>query len=160
MTRRVSSPQGGAPHVVAPPRGAGRSWIRAGLLVLALGNGIPAIWAAAFPRSFYDRFPGDHPGWAALFPPYNEHLVRDFGAALLPFAVLALWAVGWPHPRMVAAACVASLAFSVPHLIFHQTHHVMSHSATAQVISQVAPIVIALAALAVNAARRRSAVLE
>ncbi|MFV0137147.1 hypothetical protein ACLGIH_28795 [Streptomyces sp. HMX87] len=55
-------------------------------------------------------------------PPYNEHLLRDFGGAGLALAVVLCAAVATMDRRLVLTALVAYLASSVPHLVFHAQH--------------------------------------
>jgi len=131
--------------------------VRIGLLLLALGQGLPALWAAAAPHGFYRSFPTPDRHWVALFPPYNEHLTRDFGLATLQVAVLAAIAAARPQRLLVRAVSLASLVFSVPHLVYHQLHAVPSTDLAAQTTSQVLPVVVALAVLVLNERRRRGA---
>ncbi|MGP4043622.1 hypothetical protein [Streptomyces sp. 2A115] len=123
---------------------AGLLPVRAALLLLSLGQGLPGVWALFAPRSFYDGFPLPGYGWLAKFPPYNEHLVRDLGALSLALtAVLALAAVSLER-RLVRTAAFGCLAFTVPHLAFHVAHLGRFDTADviAQLISQVAPIAV------------------
>lgn len=83
-------------------------------------------WAAAWPRGFYDAFPGLGMIWISVDGPYNEHLVRDVGALYFGLAAATLWAALQRHE---AAAVVASravgaawLVFSVPHQTYHALH--------------------------------------
>lgn len=124
--------------------------VRTALVLLALGEGIPAAWAAAFPLSFFHGFPTPDRAWLTLFPPYNEHMTRDFGMIALPFVAVLLYAAAIPHRGLVRAVLLASLLFSVPHLLFHQNHLVSSPDIPVQVASQVVPIAVALVALALN----------
>lgn len=81
-----------------------------------------AIWGEASPRGFFDRFPGlfgQH--WVSHFGTYNEHLVRDFAAAELGFAVLLAAAAVWFERRLVLTAGTAFLVFTLSHLTFHLT---------------------------------------
>src|SRR3954471_13364403 len=50
------------------------------LALLAFTSAGIGVWAAFAPRAFYDKFPGLGQVWVAVDGPYNEHLVRDFGA--------------------------------------------------------------------------------
>src|SRR5699024_8497826 len=59
--------------------------LRIGLALLTLHQGVAAVWAAFFPFGFFQNFPTPERGWLLLFPPYNEHMTRDFGFAGLPF---------------------------------------------------------------------------
>ena len=62
---------------------------RVALVALAIGNGATGLLARLDPQGFYDDFPFGR-GWVAADGPYNEHLVTDFGAALLAIAALCL----------------------------------------------------------------------
>ena len=95
------------------------SWVRIGLLVLAvpsLGNG---LWALFLPRVFYDDFPLPGRDWVSTLGPYNEHLVRDYGATNL--------ALGMPGVRgrcarkKAGTGCTRHLAlvYAVPQFVFH-----------------------------------------
>jgi hypothetical protein len=54
--------------------------------------------------------------------PYNEHLVRDFGALNLALAAVTIVAlVTLARPAVVAAA-LAWLVFGVLHLVYHARH--------------------------------------
>ena len=55
---------------------------RVALVALAIGNGATGLLARLSPKTFYDDFPFGR-GWVVADGPYNEHLVTDFGAALL-----------------------------------------------------------------------------
>src|SRR4051812_36758403 len=95
---------------------------RAGLILLGVGQGIAAVWALAAPHSFYGDFPAKGQHWVSAFAPYNEHLVRDYGAAFLAISVLAVIA-GWlADRRMMIVALVVWLIAAVPHLVFHASH--------------------------------------
>jgi hypothetical protein len=92
--------------------------LRAGLLYLAVGALLVGLWAAFFPRSFNDDFPGIAT-WVAPHGPYNEHLVRDVGAFELGIAVLLL-AAAWRLSReLILVAIVATVVSGVLHLVFH-----------------------------------------
>lgn len=96
--------------------------VRIGLLALALGQGIVAGWALLDPRGFYDDFPGGGQHWVAALPPFNEHLVRDYGATLLALAVLALAAAAIAALTLVRVALGVLVVAAVPHLAFHIAH--------------------------------------
>ena len=80
------------------------------------------IWATFAPRSFYDDFPGFGREWVRVDGPYNEHLVRDFGALNLALAVVTIAALITLSRPMVIAVAVAWLAWSVPHFVYHLRH--------------------------------------
>ena len=96
--------------------------VRAGLLVLALGQGGAALFALFAPRSFYDDFPVSGADWVSALPPFNEHLVRDYGASFLALAALALAAAWLADRRLVIVTSVVWLISAVPHLVFHIAH--------------------------------------
>src|SRR4029453_9199401 len=79
-------------------------------------------WAAAWPRSFYDDFPGGGRAWVAADGPYNEHLVRDFGALNLALTAVVTVALITGTPAVLRAAALAWLVSSVPHLVYHARH--------------------------------------
>ena len=89
--------------------------------LLAIAGATIGAWAEAAPHSFYRSFPGFGRHWLPPLGPYNEHMVRDFGALNLGLAAAAvvaailLGAAAW-------AAAAAWLAYSLPHLIFHAIH--------------------------------------
>jgi hypothetical protein len=79
-------------------------------------------WAAAAPAHFYTHFPGRAPGWVALLPPYNEHLVRDIGNLSLALAVLLAVGAATCHRLLVRTAVTAFLVYAGPHTVFHGLH--------------------------------------
>lgn len=81
--------------------------------------GVIGVWAGAFPRSFYDDFPGLGRIWVAVDGPFNEHLVRDVGTLNLALATLLAVAALRATPRLVAVAAGVSLVNAVPHLAYH-----------------------------------------
>jgi hypothetical protein len=105
------------------PAGAGDEqagrFARVGFLVLAFGQGGAALWALAAPRSFFDEFPGAGAQWVSAYPPFNEHLVTDYGSGALALTVLAVMAAVSLHRRVVQAAAVAWLCFATPHFLYH-----------------------------------------
>jgi hypothetical protein len=95
--------------------------IRVALGYLALQIGVVAAYILIAPRSFYDDFPTGPAAWVSALPPYNEHLIRDFGAAGLGLAVLAVLAAVWMERRLVQAAAIALFVGTLPHAIYHST---------------------------------------
>jgi hypothetical protein len=104
--------------------------IRIGLGILVavqLGTG---LWQLLLPESFYSDFPT-----VDLAPPFNEHLMRDFGGANVAIGVIVLAVAVWFEKRYVQLVLLAYLAFSIPHLIFHMTH--LHGATTGDVVFQV-----------------------
>jgi hypothetical protein len=83
---------------------------------------VTGVWAGAFPRSFYDDFPGLGRVWVAVDGPYNEHLVRDVGTLNLALAALLLAAAVHTTPLLVGVAAGVNLVNAVPHLVYHLRH--------------------------------------
>ena len=98
------------------------SVMRAGLIALAVRQGLVGIWALLGPESFYANFPGAGHAWVALLPEYNEHLTRDVGALSLALTVLLVAAARWPERRLVRVALVALGVYAIAHTVFHATH--------------------------------------
>lgn len=98
-----------------------RRVIRFALGYVAVSLGLVAVYILVAPRGFYDDFPAGTSAWVSALPPYNEHLIRDFGAAGLGLAVLAGLAAWWLDRRLVQAAAVALFLGTAPHAIYHFT---------------------------------------
>ena len=75
-------------------------WLRLPLLFLAASTLGGSLWALPFPRSFYDDFPAPGWGWVSTLGPYNEHLVRDYGAMNLALGVLLVSAAIFLEKRL------------------------------------------------------------
>ena len=132
-----------------------RGWLRAGLLVLAatmLGTG---CWALLFPRAFYEDFPLSGWGWVSTLGPYNEHLVRDYGAMNLALSFLLVAAAVFLERRLSQVALVTLLVFAAPHFAFHltQTHHFSPFQNLAQLGGLGFQILLSLALLALTGTR-------
>ena len=99
-----------------------RTVSRVGLVILAATGFLLGGWATATPRGFYDDFPGFGRHWVAMDGPYNEHLMRDFGALNLALAVVAVCALIWLTRPLVIATALAWIVYAVPHILYHATH--------------------------------------
>jgi hypothetical protein len=99
-----------------------RAWLRTGLIILAVYHFVLGLWSLFLPRSFYDTFPAPGHAWVALLPPYNEHLLRDFGALNLALVVVLGTAAAVAERRLTFTALAAAIVIEVPHMIFHTTH--------------------------------------
>jgi len=80
-----------------------------------------AAWSLTSPHGFYRDFPGLGRHWVSALPPYNEHLLRDFGAANVTIALVLLGAALFCERRLVQVAVVAFFLGSLPHFIYHLT---------------------------------------
>lgn len=95
---------------------------RVALVVILAGSLLVGLWAQAFPRSFYDDFPGAGRVWVAVDGPFNEHLVRDVGGLNLGLAFVAGFALVTGSVLVARAAGGAALVYGLPHLLYHATH--------------------------------------
>lgn len=96
--------------------------VRVGLVLLGLGQGGAALLALFAPQTFYDDFPVKGAHWVSALGPYNEHLIRDYGASFLAISALALIAAWLAERRLIVVALVVWLIAAVPHLVFHLAH--------------------------------------
>jgi hypothetical protein len=94
---------------------------RAGLALVGAAQAEIGVWGLVDPRSFFARYPGAGHHWLTALGPYNEHLVRDFAAMELGFAVLLAAAATWFDRRLVMIAGTAFLIATIPHFIYHLT---------------------------------------
>lgn len=106
-----------------------RTWLQAGLLLVAGAEAGAGSWQLVAPMSFYANFP-----WVSMLPPYSEHLMRDTGALTLSTVVVLGAAAIVMERRLVVTALVSYLTFTVPHLIVHMTH--LEHYSTAAATEQ------------------------
>jgi hypothetical protein len=90
-------------------------------MLLALPSAVIAGWTLIAPHAFYGDFPGGGRHWVSALPPYNEHLLRDFGAASLAIVVFLVGAAIILERRLVQVALIAFLAYSIPHFAYHLT---------------------------------------
>lgn len=136
-----------------------RGWLRAGLVVFALAQATLGCWALGWPRSFYADMPLAGHGWVALLPPYNEHLLRDYGGLSLALAVVLAGAAIVLEQRLVRVALSGYLTATVAHLVFHAVHleHFDALDAAAQTAALAVFVVGPLALLALTAVPRAAA---
>lgn len=110
--RRVATP------VTVPRRDRAA---RVGLALVAAAQAEIGVWGLISPHSFFTKYPGAGHHWVSELGSYNEHLVRDFAATELGFAVLLLAAAIWFERRLVLVAASAFLVATVPHFAYHLT---------------------------------------
>ncbi len=120
-----------------------RSAVRLALALLVAQGLIVGVWAAAWPRSFYDDFPGGGRTWVSVDGPYNEHLVRDFGELNLALAVVTLVALIALTRVVALAAALGWIVYQAPHLVYHLRH--LDLYDTSDKVANVASLVLALA---------------
>ncbi len=101
--------------------------LRWGLWLLSgfhLAWGVPALVA---PRWFFENFPGGGQRWTAAYPPYNEHLMTDVGAAATTLGVLLAIAAVLADGKVTAVVLVGVIVFSALHLGYHSVRHGLLH---------------------------------
>jgi hypothetical protein len=130
--------------------------LRLGLALLAAFHllfGVPAVVA---PRWFFDHFPGAGQEWTAAYPPYNEHLMTDVGAAFTTLGVLLALAAVMMDRRVTNVVLIGLLVFSVLHLGYHTARHGTLHGGEliASLVSLAAGVLAPIALLWLN--RRRT----
>jgi hypothetical protein len=84
---------------------------------LALG-----IYAVLAPEHYFEHFPGAGHAWVALDGPYNEHLMRDYGALNLALGAVALCALIFASRELVITAAIAEIVYAIPHVAYHLAH--------------------------------------
>jgi hypothetical protein len=94
---------------------------RASLGLIAAAQAEIGFWGLIAPHGFYTGFPGAGHHWVSAIGPYDEHLVRDFAALSLGFAVLMAGAAIWFERRLVLVAGSAFIAGTLPHFAYHLT---------------------------------------
>lgn len=111
-------------------------WLRAGLGFLAAVEIGLGLWTLLLPKSFFDL------RWVSYFPPYNEHLMRDYGGLTLGIAVILIVATVTMERRLVLTALSAYLVVSGSHFAFHAVH--LEHFTVGDAITQTAGLAGAL----------------
>ena len=99
-----------------------RTLVRVLLAVLLASGLMLGVWAAFFPPSFYDSFPGLGRTWVSVDGPYNEHLVRDVGNLFLGLSVVTGVAVAAMTSVLVRATAAGWLLFAALHFAYHLRH--------------------------------------
>jgi hypothetical protein len=74
------------------------------------------------PKQYFEHFPGAGHAWVAIDGPYNEHLMRDYGALNLALGAVALCAVIFMTRELILAAGIAIVVYTVPHVVYHFAH--------------------------------------
>ncbi len=96
-----------------------RTAFRAGLALVGAAQAELALWGLIAPHSLYSDYPGFGRHWISALGPFNEHLIRDYAAAELGFAVLLVCMAIWFERRLVLVGGAAFLAATVPHFAYH-----------------------------------------
>lgn len=112
--------------------------------------GVPAVLA---PRWFYANFPGFGHRWTAAYPPYNEHLMTDVGAAFTALGVILLIAAWLLDRKVTMVVLIGLLVFSALHLVFHLSDagHLAGADLVLSLLTLAAGVVLPLVLLVLNA---------
>ena len=97
-------------------------WARIGVAYLAIGFFALGLWAVIAPKQYFDYFPGAGHAWVAIDGPYNEHLMRDYGALNLALAAVASCALIYMTRELILAAGIMTVVYTVPHVLYHIAH--------------------------------------
>ena len=131
---------------------------RAVLLALTVLAIYVGGWAYFATESWYRSFPGFGLSWLPVLGPRNDHLASDVGAFYLALAALSAVAARWSgDTRLVRAAGLTWLVFSVPHLIYHLRHLDM-YGTRDQVLNVIALVLFVVAGAVLTFARDRGGV--
>ncbi|MEV4250220.1 hypothetical protein AB0J63_43305 [Streptosporangium canum] len=104
---------------------------------------------AAVPRGFYEGFPLPGHPWVAMLPPYNEHVLMDYGGLNLGFGLMFAVAAVTLDRLLVRTVSAGYLAFAVPHVLFYLSHleHLTMVDAIGQVVTLAFGVLVALLVL-------------
>jgi hypothetical protein len=94
---------------------------RLALALVAAAQAEIGVWGLIAPHSLFAGYPVPGHHWISELGAYNQHLVRDYAATELGFAVLLFSAAIWFDRRVVLIAGVAFLSTTLPHFAYHLT---------------------------------------
>jgi hypothetical protein len=145
----VSATSNPATSAAVPTVAADRApwWHRIPVAILAVSGLWVGLWIQAAPANFYEQFPGAGHHWVSTFGPYNEHLLRDFGAMNVALGILALVATIRFERTLVRVTAGVWFVFGVQHLTYH-LFHVDMLDGSDQIASPVALATVLVAAAA------------
>lgn len=86
---------------------------------LSAATGVQGMWAFFAPRSFFEDFPVPGFEWVSTLGEFNDHLMRDFGAALIGLAVVGVLVGRRRGP--LRAVLLGYVVFGSLHLAYHLT---------------------------------------
>lgn len=127
-----------------------RSGVLGWTYLLGGGAVIQGLWAFFWSERFYEDFPVGGAEWVSTLGPFNEHLTKDVGAALLGLGIAAITVARSGSIPGIRAVAAGFAVFGLAHFGFHlgELHHFTTGSALAQVVSLVALIVLPAGILA------------
>jgi len=127
-------------------------------IALGLGAITQGIWSFVWSREFYDSFPIAGAEWVSRLGPFNEHLTKDVGAALIGLGVAALAVARLRHSGAIRALAAGFVVFGALHLGFHlgELGHFGPASAAAQAVSLTLLVALPLGLIAASRTTTRS----
>jgi hypothetical protein len=117
------------------------------------------IWARVWPEHFFANFPGLGHHWTAAYPPYNDHLVTDLGAAFLTLAFLLLAAAVVDNRAVRTLALLGTSVFGALHLSFHviEQGQMPSRDYATSIVALALGVLVPVGLLVLDRTRRRDA---
>jgi hypothetical protein len=100
------------------------------------------LWAAFFPSSFYDSFPGFGLTWVSVDGSFNEHLIRDVGGLYLGLGAASAAAI---VARTAAPGRVVGLGWAVFGAIHYGYHLLHLEGSAVDVAGNVVSLGVSLA---------------
>ena len=97
-------------------------WTRIGVGYLTAVNLALGAWATVGPKSYFEDFPGGGRSWVAGDGPYNEHLMRDYGALNLALGVLGICTLVWSTRQLLVSFGLVQITYAIPHVAYHLAH--------------------------------------
>lgn len=126
------------------------SGVKGWTYLLGWGAVVQGLWAFFQSEGFYEDFPIEGAAWVSTLGPFNEHLTKDVGAALLGLGMAAVAAARSASIPGIRAVAAGFAVFGLAHFGFHlgELHHFTAGSAMAQVVSLAALVVLPVGILA------------
>lgn len=87
-----------------------------GVATMILGS-----WAFFLPRGFFDGFPIEGADWVSTLGEFNDHLMRDYGAAQVGLGIAAILVALRKTPTGISTVMAGYMGFGILHLGYHFT---------------------------------------
>ena len=108
--------------------GTRASWVRVGLVFLALSSGVLGVYVLLAPEGFFSW------SWVGMGMAYNPHLVLDHGAMHLALATALGCAAATMNPVLVRTALASYAVWAGTHALIHLglRSHMVAHTSAAE----------------------------
>lgn len=125
------------------------SGVRLWVIVVGVATLILGGWAFFMPEGFFNDFPIAGARWVSTLGEFNDHLMRDYGAAQIGLGLAAVMVATKRSRSGVIALMTGFVVFGTLHLGYHFTtfDHFHTGSAVAQAVALTTFIVIPLGVL-------------